>query len=221
MGVPVHGRVRRRRNVCWFGVVHRKKEFTIWETYTGILGDNILFERWIERRVYIRETYKGILGYNYLFKIERRVYIRETYKGILGYNYLFKMSVYEITQDTGSQRVEWYMKMLLDSKKLGTYVKKIPQQMGNKIESSGDSDCGIYTSHWVVSGHKHYTLNKHTETHMKGVLNLLDRKVLLSRLHSTIVHNIVLRHKSLRGMALYFFRCKNLGVPLICNYIVR
>ena len=93
--------------------------------------------------------------------------------------------------------------------------------MGNKIESSGDSDCGIYTSHWVVSGHKHYTLNKHTETHMKGVLNLLDRKVLLSRLHSTIVHNIVLRHKSLRGMALYFFRCKNLGVPLICNYIVR
>ena len=59
-----------------------------------------------ERRVYIRETYKGILGYNYLFKIERRVYIRETYKGILGYNYLFKMSVYEITQDTGSQLVE-------------------------------------------------------------------------------------------------------------------
>ena len=56
---------------------------------------------------------------------------------------------------------------------------------------------------------------------MKGVLNLLDRKVLLSRLHSTIVHNIVLRHKSLRGMALYFFRCKNLGVLLICNYIVR
>ena len=30
----------------------------------------------------------------------------ETYKGILGYKYLFKMSVYEITQDTGSQRVE-------------------------------------------------------------------------------------------------------------------
>ena len=165
MGVPVHGRVRRRRNVCWFGVVHRKKEVTIWETYSGILGDNILFERWIERRVYIRETYKGILGYNYLFKIERRVYIRETYKGILGYNYLFKMSVYEITQDTGSQRVEWYMKMLLDSKMLGTYVKKIPQQMGNKIGSSGDSDCGIYTSHWVFSGHTHYTLNKHTQTH--------------------------------------------------------
>lgn len=68
MGVPVHGRVRRRRNVCWFGAVHRKKEVTIWETYTGILGDNILFKRWIERRVYIRETYKGILGYNYLFK---------------------------------------------------------------------------------------------------------------------------------------------------------
>jgi len=75
------------------------------------------------------------------------------------------MSVYEITQDTGSQRVEWYMKMLLDSKTLGTYVKKIPQQMGNKIGSSGDSDCGIYTSHWVVSGHTHYTLNKHTQTH--------------------------------------------------------
>jgi len=37
--------------------------------------------------------------------------------------------------------------MLLDSKTLGTYVKKIPQQMGNKIGSSGDSDCGIYTAH--------------------------------------------------------------------------
>jgi hypothetical protein len=35
----------------------------------------------------------------------------------------------------------------------------------NKIESIGDSDCGIYTSHWVVSGHKHYTLNKHRDTH--------------------------------------------------------
>ena len=81
------------------------------------------------------------------------------------------------------------MNMLLDSKTLGTYVKKIPQQMGNKIGSSGDSDCGIYTSHWVVSGHTHYTLKQtHTDTHMKGVLNLLDRKVLLSRLHSTIVH---------------------------------
>ena len=44
MGIPVHGRVRRWRNVWWFGVVHRKKEFTIWETYTGILGDNILFK---------------------------------------------------------------------------------------------------------------------------------------------------------------------------------
>ena len=94
------------------------------------------------------------------------------------------------------------MKMLLDLKTFGTYVKKIPQQMGNKIGSSGDSDCGIYTLHWVFSGHKHYTLNKHTETHMKGVLNLLDRKVLLSRLHSTIVHYTILRHKSLRGMAL-------------------
>ena len=142
MGVPVHSRVRRRRNVCWFGVVHRKKEVTIWETYTGILGDNILFKRWIERRVYIRETYKGILGYNYLFK----------------------MSVDEIPQDTGSQRVEWFMKMLLDLKTFGTYVKKIPQQMGNKIGSSGDSDCRIYTSHWVFSDHTHYTLNRHTHT---------------------------------------------------------
>ena len=85
--------------------------------------------------------------------------------GILDGNILFKMSLYDITQDTGSQLVQWDLKMLLDSKKLGTYVKKIPQQMGNKIESSGDSDCGIYTSHWVFSGHTHYTLNKHTQTH--------------------------------------------------------
>ena len=26
MGVPVHGRVRRRRNVCWFGTVHQKSD---------------------------------------------------------------------------------------------------------------------------------------------------------------------------------------------------
>ena len=31
---------------------------------------------------------------------------KPTCKGILGYNYLFKMSVDEIPQDTGSQRVE-------------------------------------------------------------------------------------------------------------------
>ena len=49
-GVPVHGRVRRRRNVCWFGVVHRKKEFTIWETFTGILGDNYSFQKCQFRR---------------------------------------------------------------------------------------------------------------------------------------------------------------------------
>ena len=71
------------------------------------------------------------------------------------------------------------------------YIRqKIPQKMGNKIGGSGESDCGIYTSHRVFSDHTHYTLNKHTQTdtNMKGVLNLLDRKVLLSRLRSTIVH---------------------------------
>ena len=66
------------------------------------------------------------------------------------------------------------MKMLLDSKMLGTYVKKIPQQMGNKIGSSGIVIVG-YTSHWVFSDH---TLHFLKQTHMKGVLNLLHQKVL-------------------------------------------
>ena len=79
------------------------------------------------------------------------------------------------------------MKMLLDSKTLGTYVKKIPQQMGNKIGSSGIVIVG-YILRTGYSQITHYTLNKHTHTHMKDVLNLLDWKVLLSRLHSTIVH---------------------------------
>ena len=43
--------------------------------------------------------------------------------GILGDNILFK-TVYEVTQHTGSQPVERYMKMLLDSKTFGTYVKE-------------------------------------------------------------------------------------------------
>ena len=57
--------------------------------------------------------------------------------------------------------------------------------MGNKIGSSGDSDREIYTARWVVSNHTHTTKNKDKQsnkhTHIKGVQNLLDRKVLLSQ----------------------------------------
>ena len=56
--------------------------------------------------------------------------------------------------------------------------------MGNKIGSSEDSDREIYTAHGVVSSHTHYKKQKqktNTHTHIKGVQNLLDRKVLLSQ----------------------------------------
>ena len=64
MGVPVHGRVRRRSYVCWFGVVHQKKEYTSWETLTGRLVYNVH-----RKKEYTSwETLTGRLVYNVLFK---------------------------------------------------------------------------------------------------------------------------------------------------------
>ena len=87
MGIPVHGRVRRRRNVWWFGVVYRKKEVTTWETHRGIT-------RW-----------------QHSFRKMQRIYNPGNLHGNTGWQYSFqKMSDYEITQGTGSQLVERYKK---------------------------------------------------------------------------------------------------------------
>ena len=87
MGIPVHGRVRRRRNVWWFGVVYRKKEVTTWETHRGIT-------RW-----------------QHSFRKMQRIYNPGNLHGNTGWQFSFqKMSDYEITQGTGSQLVERYKK---------------------------------------------------------------------------------------------------------------
>ena len=84
MGVPVHGRVRRRSYVCWFGVVHQKKEYTSWETLTGRLVYNI----------HRKKEYTSW----------------ETLMGRLVYNVLFKKSDCKITHDTGLQLEEKHQK---------------------------------------------------------------------------------------------------------------
>ena len=53
-------------------------------------------------------------------------HFQESFTGILGDNILLKMSVYEVTQHTGLQLVERLkkMKLLLDLRMFGTYVKE-------------------------------------------------------------------------------------------------
>ena len=104
MGVPVHGRVRRRSYVCWFGVVHRKKEYTSWETLTGRLVYNV--HRKKEYKSW--ETLMGKLVYNIHRKKEYTSW--ETLTGRLVYNVLFKKTDCKIAHYTGLQLEEKHQK---------------------------------------------------------------------------------------------------------------
>ena len=145
MGIPVHGRVRRQRNVWWFGVVHRKKEFTIWETYTGILGDNIIFKKCNEKK----------------------------------------------NLQSGKPSQEYWVTTFFSKCQ---FMRSLKTQDRNWLRYKR-------TKLWLDSN-THTQKQKTKHTHIKGVQYLLDRKVLLSQLHSIIVHHSVWRQKSLRGMAL-------------------
>jgi len=126
MGIPVHGRVRRRRNVWWFGVVYRKKEVTTWETHRGIT-------RWQHSfRKNAKNLQSGKPSREYWVTIFFSKNVR-----------LWNHSRHRIATGWEIQK-EWNCYWI---RKCSVHTWKNPQHMGNKIGSSGDSDREIYTAH--------------------------------------------------------------------------